>query len=462
MESDLQHQHHFLHGHNQHQQTHQKQMNPGLTRYQSAPSSYFSSNLDRDFCEEFLNRPTSPETERVFARFLANSGGNTENISSSSPCEIKQDSPVRESISQINQQPQMVASMNNHSSDTRLHQHQQQQQQSSYSASQGFYQSRSKPPLPDHNSGSGINYRSMNSMGLERLPSVKLSSGNNSNLVRHSSSPAGLFSNINIEFENGNTDPTYSAAGRPPSSSGIMSPIAEMGNKNTGENSPDSGGFGETPGNNYVSSYPIGSWDDSAMMSTGLKRHLTDDDRILSGLNSSETQNEEAGDRPPMLAHHLSLPKTSAEMATIEKLLQFQDSVPCKIRAKRGCATHPRSIAERVRRTRISERMRKLQELVPNMDKQTNTSDMLDLAVDYIKDLQRQFKVGTTTFLLSMHLIEEFVKSLSSNLRLNGIDQAPPPTLFCLVRVSATECNVFFPILDLVPLYSLVGREGPD
>lgn len=25
-----------------------------------------------------------------------------------------------------------------------------------------------------------------------------------------------------------------------------------------------------------------------------------------------------------------------------------QDSVPCKIRAKRGCATHPRSIAERV------------------------------------------------------------------------------------------------------------------
>lgn len=63
-------------------------------------------------------------------------------------------------------------------------------------------------------------------------------------------------------------------------------------------------------------------------------------------------------------------------------------------------------------------------------------------------------------FLPSMHLIEDFVKSLSSNLRLNGIDEAPPPTLFCLVRVSATECNVFFPILDLVPLYSLVGREG--
>jgi hypothetical protein len=27
----------------------------------------------------------------------------------------------------------------------------------------------------------------------------------------------------------------------------------------------------------------------------------------------------------------------------------LEDSVPCRVRAKRGCATHPRSIAERVR-----------------------------------------------------------------------------------------------------------------
>lgn len=48
------------------------------------------------------------------------------------------------------------------------------------------------------------------------------------------------------------------------------------------------------------------------------------------------------------LTHQFSVPKTSSEMATIEKFLQFQDAVPCKIRAKRGCTTHPRSIAERV------------------------------------------------------------------------------------------------------------------
>ncbi|XP_068307040.1 transcription factor bHLH80-like [Pyrus communis] len=70
----------------------------------------------------------------------------------------------------------------------------------------------------------------------------------------------------------------------------------------------------------------------------------------------------------------------------------LEDSVSCRVRAKRGCATHPRSIAERVRRTRISDRIRKLQELVPNMDKQTNTADMLDEAVEYVKFLQKQIQ----------------------------------------------------------------------
>ncbi|KAL9308388.1 Transcription factor bHLH80 [Arabidopsis thaliana] len=70
----------------------------------------------------------------------------------------------------------------------------------------------------------------------------------------------------------------------------------------------------------------------------------------------------------------------------------FEDSVPCRVRAKRGCATHPRSIAERVRRTRISDRIRRLQELVPNMDKQTNTADMLEEAVEYVKALQSQIQ----------------------------------------------------------------------
>lgn len=48
------------------------------------------------------------------------------------------------------------------------------------------------------------------------------------------------------------------------------------------------------------------------------------------------------------LSHQLSLPTSSTELSEMEKLLQLQDNVPLRSRAKRGCATHPRSIAERV------------------------------------------------------------------------------------------------------------------
>ena len=44
------------------------------------------------------------------------------------------------------------------------------------------------------------------------------------------------------------------------------------------------------------------------------------------------------------------LSKSSLEMPGMDDYLQLQqDSVACRVRAKRGCATHPRSIAERVR-----------------------------------------------------------------------------------------------------------------
>ncbi|XP_071737534.1 transcription factor bHLH130-like isoform X2 [Rutidosis leptorrhynchoides] len=217
-------------------------------------------------------------------------------------------------------------------------------------------------------------------MGIDNLgQQSKMAS---SNLLRQNSSPAGLFSNLNHPNgmvgnyqmgNNGDMSPSSTRLKRQSSGVPTLPRISEI--------EPDTIDPGVL---NETSDYPFGSWghEPSQFIDnfTGLKREL-------------DLQNvDNMVNHPPMLAHHLSLPKTSGEMAAIEKLLHFQDSVPCKIRAKRGCATHPRSIAERVRRTRISERMRKLQELVPHMDKQTNTSDMLDLAVDYIKDLQEQYK----------------------------------------------------------------------
>ncbi|KAE8819140.1 glycine, alanine and asparagine-rich protein [Hordeum vulgare] len=60
-----------------------------------------------------------------------------------------------------------------------------------------------------------------------------------------------------------------------------------------------------------------------------------------------------------------------------------------RVRARRGQATDPHSIAERLRRERIAERMKALQELVPNANK-TDKATMLDEIIDYVKFLQLQ------------------------------------------------------------------------
>ncbi|KAG6470928.1 hypothetical protein ZIOFF_072018 [Zingiber officinale] len=75
-----------------------------------------------------------------------------------------------------------------------------------------------------------------------------------------------------------------------------------------------------------------------------------------------------------------------------------------RVRARRGQATDPHSIAERIwhyghilhlvsapqlRRERIAERMKALQELVPNANK-TDKASMLDEIIDYLKFLQLQ------------------------------------------------------------------------
>ncbi|XP_074275311.1 bHLH transcription factor RHL1-like [Silene latifolia] len=63
-----------------------------------------------------------------------------------------------------------------------------------------------------------------------------------------------------------------------------------------------------------------------------------------------------------------------------------------RVRARRGQATDPHSIAERLRRERIAERMKALQELVPNANK-TDKASMLDEIIEYVKFLQLQVKV---------------------------------------------------------------------
>ncbi|KAE8670218.1 Transcription factor bHLH49 [Hibiscus syriacus] len=60
------------------------------------------------------------------------------------------------------------------------------------------------------------------------------------------------------------------------------------------------------------------------------------------------------------------------------------------VRARRGQATNSHSLAERVRREKISERMRLLQEIVPGCNKITGKAVMLDEIINYVQSLQQQ------------------------------------------------------------------------
>ncbi|GMI75461.1 BR enhanced expression 3 [Hibiscus trionum] len=62
------------------------------------------------------------------------------------------------------------------------------------------------------------------------------------------------------------------------------------------------------------------------------------------------------------------------------------------VRAKRGQATDSHSLAERVRRGKINERLRCLQDIVPGCQKTMGMAVMLDQIINYVQSLQNQIE----------------------------------------------------------------------
>ncbi|XP_021888817.1 transcription factor bHLH74 isoform X2 [Carica papaya] len=98
------------------------------------------------------------------------------------------------------------------------------------------------------------------------------------------------------------------------------------------------------------------------------------------------------------------------------------------VRARRGQATNSHSLAERVRREKISERMRLLQELVPGCNKITGKAVMLDEIINYVQSLQQQVEIlhsrGSNAALLGFGNITG-----SSHLYPHGIFQGTVPNI---------------------------------
>ncbi|GAB2280049.1 hypothetical protein Dimus_014687 [Dionaea muscipula] len=76
------------------------------------------------------------------------------------------------------------------------------------------------------------------------------------------------------------------------------------------------------------------------------------------------------------------------------------------VRAKRGQATDSHSLAERVRREKINEKLRVLQDLVPGCYKTMGMAVMLDVIINYVRSLQNQIEASSLQLIwfLSMKL----------------------------------------------------------
>ncbi|KAI3448028.1 hypothetical protein Pfo_004693 [Paulownia fortunei] len=100
------------------------------------------------------------------------------------------------------------------------------------------------------------------------------------------------------------------------------------------------------------------------------------------------------------------------------------------VRARRGEATDSHSLAERVRREKISERMKYLQDLVPGCNKISGKAGMLDEIINYVQSLQRQVEFLSMKlaafnprldFGMDNYLAKEMFPSCASSIPMMGV-----------------------------------------
>ncbi|KAE9463927.1 hypothetical protein C3L33_04148, partial [Rhododendron williamsianum] len=137
----------------------------------------------------------------------------------------------------------------------------------------------------------------------------------------------------------------------------------------SGDGSAHLGGGGGGGGGFHGSVFPLGLSLDQGKQ--GFREDVGD------GRSSSSSMKNTFSGQP--------MPNTVSAMA-------HPPSIRPRVRARRGQATDPHSIAERLRRERIAERIRALQDLVPSVNK-TDRAAMLDEVVEYVKFLRLQVKV---------------------------------------------------------------------
>ncbi|XP_074586165.1 transcription factor bHLH62-like [Curcuma longa] len=114
---------------------------------------------------------------------------------------------------------------------------------------------------------------------------------------------------------------------------------------------------------------------------------------------------------------------------TGRKSSKDNDSEPPKdyihVRARRGQATDAHSLAERVRREKISKRMKFLQDLVPGCNKVTGKAVMLDEIINYVQSLQQQVEFLSMKLTTLNPQLENMENLLPKEYRVSGTMPGP-------------------------------------
>ncbi|TKY68694.1 Transcription factor bHLH62 [Spatholobus suberectus] len=131
--------------------------------------------------------------------------------------------------------------------------------------------------------------------------------------------------------------------------------------------------------------------------SKGKAKETSNSTNPTKGVEASEDSNSKRSKPNERERNENGPVKVEEESKAVEEKQNKSNSKPPEppkdyihVRARRGQATDSHSLAERVRREKISERMKLLQDLVPGCNKVTGKALMLDEIINYVQSLQRQ------------------------------------------------------------------------
>ncbi|KAL1192792.1 Transcription factor [Cardamine amara subsp. amara] len=147
-----------------------------------------------------------------------------------------------------------------------------------------------------------------------------------------------------------------------------------------------------------------------------------------------------------------------------DKEKKVSDEEPPKdyihVRARRGQATDSHSLAERVRREKISERMKALQNLVPGCDKVTGKALMLDEIINYVQSLQNQVEFLSMKLASISPVVYDFSSDLDGLILRHEMGSSEVGTSF--TNVMPTSTTPLYPSLvdnSLVPTHAQLQEE---